>query len=129
MVNQIFYEKVANVQNKIPVKLNIPDVSTNSFNIVLNKEINTTEKTKNINNHDISSNYNSFDHIISEASSKFNIPESIIKSVISAESNFNPEVMSSVGAKGLMQLMPLTAEHLGVKKNDKLKVHKRRTIY
>jgi len=115
MVNQIFHEKLMNVQRKIPVKLNIPEISTRSFNEVLNAEIHTEQKINSLNNHSNLSGSNSFDNIISEASSKFNISESIIKSVISAESNFNPDAMSSVGAKGLMQLMPLTAEYLGVK--------------
>jgi len=115
MVNQIFHEKLMNVQRKIPVKLNIPEISTRSFNEVLNTEIHTEQKINSLNNYSNLSGSNSFDNIISEASSKFNISESIIKSVISAESNFNPDAMSSVGAKGLMQLMPLTAEYLGVK--------------
>lgn len=38
----------------------------------------------------------------------------LVKSVIEAESSFRPEVRSRAGALGLMQLMPATAEEMGV---------------
>ncbi|MBW2410820.1 MAG: lytic transglycosylase domain-containing protein [Deltaproteobacteria bacterium] len=52
---------------------------------------------------------------ILQAAQKYNLPPALIKAVIKAESNFDPGAVSSAGAQGLMQLMPATAEELGVK--------------
>jgi soluble lytic murein transglycosylase-like protein len=56
-----------------------------------------------------------YDNIISEAAGKYNVPDSLIKAVISAESAANPQAKSPAGAKGLMQLMDGTARDLGVR--------------
>jgi len=55
-----------------------------------------------------------FSEIIKEASQKYGIDEEVISAVIQQESSFNPQAVSSCGAMGLMQLMPATAESLGV---------------
>ena len=52
--------------------------------------------------------------IAADAARKVQLPESFVRSVMHAESNFVPSAVSPKGAIGLMQLMPETAAELGV---------------
>jgi soluble lytic murein transglycosylase-like protein len=52
--------------------------------------------------------------IVSEASAKHGVDSDFIHSVIKQESAGNANAVSRTGARGLMQLMPGTASHLGV---------------
>lgn len=54
------------------------------------------------------------DQLIERVARQVNLKPELIRSVVSAESNFNPSAVSSVGAQGLMQLMPATARELEV---------------
>lgn len=51
---------------------------------------------------------------IHQAARKYNLPAGLLWGVIRAESNFQVKAVSQAGAQGLMQLMPGTAEELGV---------------
>ncbi len=55
-----------------------------------------------------------FHPIINKASKQHDVDPAIVKAVIMAESSYNPRAVSPKGAVGLMQLMPSTAESLGV---------------
>jgi soluble lytic murein transglycosylase-like protein len=52
--------------------------------------------------------------VVQAASRNYSLPPPLIKAVIRVESNFNPTATSPKGARGLMQLMPGTAEDLQV---------------
>jgi hypothetical protein len=51
---------------------------------------------------------------IAKAAGKYDLPAALIRGVIRAESNFDANAVSHAGAVGLMQLMPATADDLGV---------------
>ena len=72
-------------------------------------------ETDNYLKQDINSGNTSIDEAVDKASKKYNVDKKLIMSVINQESSFNPNSVSSVGAQGLMQLMPSTARDLGVK--------------
>jgi hypothetical protein len=55
-----------------------------------------------------------FDRDILDGQAFYGIPEAFIRAVIRTESDFDPHVVSSAGAEGLMQLLPGTARLMGV---------------
>jgi hypothetical protein len=58
--------------------------------------------------------YQRFDDHIRDQQAYFAIPQALIRAVIKTESDYDPYVVSSAGALGLMQLMPATARAMGV---------------
>ncbi|MGL5956246.1 MAG: lytic transglycosylase domain-containing protein [Brevinema sp.] len=61
-----------------------------------------------------SSNPGTWDSIIQQAANTIGVDANLIHAVIQAESAYNPNAISRAGAEGLMQLMPYTAERIGV---------------
>ena len=57
---------------------------------------------------------NEINNLISKYADKNGLDEDFVKAVINQESGFNPNATSHCGAMGLMQLMPATAQGLGV---------------
>ena len=54
------------------------------------------------------------DAIFQRASQTYGVSLNLLKAVAKAESDFDPTVVSTAGAQGIMQLMPGTAKSLGV---------------
>lgn len=56
-----------------------------------------------------------YDNLISNAAENHSLDPRLVKSVMLVESGFNASAVSRKGARGLMQLMPTTAQRHGVK--------------
>ena len=56
----------------------------------------------------------SFEKMIETVSSRYQVDPALVKAVVQSESNFDASAVSAAGAQGLMQLMPETAQDLGV---------------
>jgi soluble lytic murein transglycosylase-like protein len=67
----------------------------------------------------------SFLPIIQRVSLRYDIDPALVRAIIMVESKYNPNAISVKGAKGLMQLMPVTAKYLGVDDvfNPKQNIH------
>lgn len=83
-----------------------PSISTEDYAAVLIKKSNHFKDRKKAEQF--------FTPIIVQAANQHDIDPALIKAIIMAESGYNPQAVSKKGAKGLMQLMPKTAEALGV---------------
>ena len=58
--------------------------------------------------------YARYDEFIYEAAELYQIPVPLIRAVIKVESDYDPRVVSSMNARGLMQLMPEVIDDMGV---------------
>ena len=76
--------------------------ATNTFSALLNKLSASKLKQK-------------FQETINQAAMENKVDPKLVNAVIEQESSFNPNAISQSGAMGLMQLMPGTAQQLGVK--------------
>jgi soluble lytic murein transglycosylase-like protein len=56
-----------------------------------------------------------YNEAIREAATLYQIPEELVRAVIKVESDYDPRAISRVGAQGLMQLMPETAQRMQVR--------------
>ena len=89
---------------------NITPVGKKYQTVIPDKNKTATMKgfsTANINN-------SAYDVMILRHSETHGIDPSLVKAVVKAESNFNPNAVSQKGAQGLMQLMPDTAKQMKV---------------
>ncbi len=94
---EIYCEKIALSEQTVSEQTAIPDAR--SFHLTLEER---------------SASVNTYDHWIKGASKKYALDPALVKAVIHAESRFDPLAVSPKGAKGLMQIDPVTIEELGI---------------
>lgn len=87
---------------------NVPTSSSQDFKLFLRE----TRKKSSQNNWYYR---NKYDDLITEASERFGVSFPLLKAIIKAESDFDPQAVSKKGAMGLMQIMPENFKLLGLK--------------
>lgn len=118
-LNNILRQKLMEIQSQLPPFVKLVKDTDGSFSDILSNEVNSagsinTEYSGNGGGSGTSGDNRDYGDIIENTAKKYNISSALVKSVIKAESDFNPNSVSSAGAMGLMQLMPDTARDLGV---------------
>ncbi len=113
MILGVSFASIQNGQKTVPVMDNTADISNardfqapegeNSAPLVYELPSKYRHKKEHL-----------FHPIILQEASRYEIDPALVKAIIMAESGYNPRAISKKGAKGLMQLMPSTAEALGV---------------
>jgi soluble lytic murein transglycosylase-like protein len=104
--------KVLERINSIEQRFTQKNVKSNNFSKILDNEINrnfaTPSASKNAPPVEIA-------NLINSSANKYGVDPKLVTAVAKSESGFDPNALSSVGAVGIMQLMPATAESLGVR--------------
>lgn len=127
-VSDILREKFNSIQSRIPVRF-ISGQSTKCFHEIFDHKLKQLEHSP-LPKQDINARYAQFtgveginrskqlayiDKIINNTAQKYGVDTDLVRSIVKAESAYNPYALSSKGAMGIMQLMPDTAKVLGIK--------------
>lgn len=100
-------QRINTIENQIQSLASFAQKPDSDFQKILNAKVENKDKSTNISRAEI-------DNLISKYADKNGLDEDFVKAVINQESGFNPNATSHCGAMGLMQLMPSTAQGLGV---------------
>jgi soluble lytic murein transglycosylase-like protein len=133
-ISDIFSQKLNEIQSRVPVRIVKPEKSQ-SFEEVLGAAISKADTAENepldkLSNiekarksrlystavipKDHSTLMRMIDENVNTAAVRYGIDPNLIKSIIKQESGYDPNSLSRSGAQGLMQLMPGTADALGI---------------
>ncbi|MCC0718107.1 lytic transglycosylase domain-containing protein [Clostridioides sp. ZZV14-6105] len=99
-------QQTSNGYNLLSNSENLFNELDNVVNNTVSRFIDVDTKDKNVKSR--------IENAVEQASKKYNVDANLIKAIIKVESDFNPNTVSSAGAKGLMQLMPENCRDLGV---------------
>lgn len=109
-------QRVAQIEANIAARTQTPQQpkaeGADKFDAVLRQRLDTINPP--VPGHDLAKSRTEIQHQADRYASQNGIDPALVKAVIEAESAYKPDAVSSVGAQGLMQLMPATARGLGV---------------
>lgn len=103
----ITLQRINMIENQFQSLVTYAQKPDEDFQKILDSSI---ENKKNPN----STSRSEINDLIAKYADKNGLDENFVKAVINQESGFNPNATSKCGAMGLMQLMPSTAQGLGV---------------
>ena len=109
-------DRIAEIRDRFEPAAPLPQggPDANRFDNALNQALSNTQENGQTNSNGAPPVPGELDDLIDNQANTQGVDASLIKAIIKNESNFNPKAVSSVGAQGLMQLMPDTAAGLGV---------------
>lgn len=100
-------QRINMIENRIQSLDSFVKKSDNDFQKILETSVENNKSQNKITREEIN-------NLITKYANKNGLDEDFVKAVVNQESGFNPKATSHCGAMGLMQLMPATAEGLGV---------------
>lgn len=103
----ITLQRINMIENRFQSLMSYAQKPDEDFQKILDKKVDNSKGTNPVNRSEIN-------ELISKYADKNGLDEDFVKAVINQESGFNPNATSHCGAMGLMQLMPATAQGLGV---------------
>lgn len=101
--------------DNIPLRIRTEPIQTGEIRLEVNNKIDSNNDSKVYSAENTSVDMDKIYNSVDKYASKYGVDKNLILAIIKQESNFNPNAVSSAGAKGLMQLMDFNSEAYGVK--------------